>query len=187
MSDVDRRPGADELARRTPPGQVLTTKWPVLTFGLTPRFDPTRWSFRCFGLVERDVSWSWPELLALPRVEVTCDIHCVTRWSRLDNRFEGVPIREIMARVRPRPEARYVLGHDRAGHAEFALAIADDFQGLGLGRALLQRLAAHAAANGVGVLFGHVLEDNAPMLALMRRLGATLVPSDGGVRAALML
>jgi DMSO/TMAO reductase YedYZ molybdopterin-dependent catalytic subunit len=41
----------EELARRTPPGQVLTTKWPVLTYGLTPRFDPREWTFHCFGLV----------------------------------------------------------------------------------------------------------------------------------------
>ena len=101
----------DELAARVPPGQVLTTKWPVLTYGRTPRFDPTKWSFRCFGLVEREVSWSWEEFLALPRAEVTCDIHCVTRWSRLDNRFEGVPIREIMKGVGVKPEAKYVLIH----------------------------------------------------------------------------
>src|SRR5690242_7275277 len=106
MSDPAR-----DLARRTPPGQALTTKWPVLTYGLTPRFDPKRWSFRCFGLVEEEVSWSWDEFRALPRASVTCDIHCVTRWSRLDNRFEGVPIREIVKRVRPTPEAKYVLIH----------------------------------------------------------------------------
>ena len=52
------------------------------------------------------MSWTWDELVALPRAEVRCDIHCVTRWSRLDNRFEGVPIREIMRRVRPKPEAK---------------------------------------------------------------------------------
>ncbi len=102
---------ADELARRTPPGQVLTRKWPVLTYGLTPRFDPRTWSFRCVGLVEEAVTFTWEELLALPRTEVTCDIHCVTHWSRLDNRFEGVAIREIMRRVRVKPEARYVLIH----------------------------------------------------------------------------
>ncbi len=100
---------SDDLARRTPPGQVLTTKWPVLTYGMTPRFDPKKWSFRCFGLVEQEVSWSWEEFLTLPRAEVTCDIHCVTRWSRLGNRFEGVPIREIMKRIRLKPEAKYVL------------------------------------------------------------------------------
>ena len=106
MSDRTRDP-----ARRTPPGQVLTRRWPVLTYGLTPRFDPKTWSFRCFGLLRREVSWTWEEFLALPRTEVTCDIHCVTHWSRLDNRFEGVHIREIMRRVDPTPEARFVMVH----------------------------------------------------------------------------
>ncbi|MBI2528202.1 MAG: sulfite oxidase-like oxidoreductase [Candidatus Rokubacteria bacterium] len=105
-----------DLAHRVPPGQVLTDKWPVLTYGLTPRFDPTRWSFRCFGLVEEEVRFSWEEFLALPRTEVVCDIHCVTRWSRLDNRFEGVPIREILKRVRPKPEARAVMIHADHGY-----------------------------------------------------------------------
>ena len=102
---------ARDAAQRTPPGQVLTRKWPVLTYGLTPRFDPKTWSFRCFGLLQREVSWTWEEFQALPRTEVTCDIHCVTHWSRLDNRFEGVPIREILKRVDPTPEARYVMVH----------------------------------------------------------------------------
>ena len=83
----------------------------MLTYGLTPRFDPKTWSFRCFGLLQREVSWTWEEFQALPRTEVTCDIHCVTHWSRLDNRFEGVPIREILKRVDPTPEARYVMVH----------------------------------------------------------------------------
>lgn len=102
---------AEQLVRRTPPGQVLTKKWPVLTYGRTPRFDPRTWSFRCFGLVAEEVSFTWDEFLALPRTEVTCDIHCVTHWSRLDNRFEGVHIREIMRRVRLERAARYVLIH----------------------------------------------------------------------------
>ncbi len=101
----------EELANRIPPGQALTTKWPVLTYGLTPRFDPRTWTFRCFGLVEEEVAWTWEDFLKLPRTEVRCDIHCVTRWSRLDNRFEGVHIREIMKRVRLKPEARYVMLH----------------------------------------------------------------------------
>jgi len=100
-----------ELADRVPPGQVLTEKWPVLTHGSTPRFDPRTWRFRCFGLVEREVSWTWAEVQALPRAEITCDIHCVTRWSRLDNRFGGVPVRDVVARAGPRPEATHVLVH----------------------------------------------------------------------------
>src|SRR5918994_7241872 len=99
------------LAARVPPGQQVTTKWPVLTYGLTPRFDPQRWTFRCFGLVECPVSWTWEEFLKLPRVTVTSDIHCVTRWSKLDNTWEGVSARYIIEQARPRPEAKWVLQH----------------------------------------------------------------------------
>ena len=99
------------LGARVPPGQALTTKWPVLTYGLIPRFDPERWTFRCFGLVEREVSWTWEEFLRLPRVTVTSDIHCVTRWSRLDNTWEGVHVRTIIEACRPLPAARFVLQH----------------------------------------------------------------------------
>jgi len=106
----------EDLAQRTPPGQVLTTKWPVLTYGLTPCFDPQRWHFRCWGLVEEEVAWTWEDFARLPRTEITCDIHCVTRWSRLDNRFGGVPIRAIIERVRPRVDARYVLVHADPGY-----------------------------------------------------------------------
>ena len=106
---MDQTP--EGLADRIPPGQARTSKWPVLTYGLTPRFDPRTWTFRCVGLVEEEVTWTWEEFLELPRTEVRCDIHCVTRWSRLDNRFEGVHIREIMTRVRLKPEAAYVMIH----------------------------------------------------------------------------
>jgi DMSO/TMAO reductase YedYZ molybdopterin-dependent catalytic subunit len=105
------KPADPGLEARVPPGQSLTTKWPVLTYGMTPRFDPGTWMFRCFGLVEEEVSWSWPEFLRLPMTTVTCDIHCVTRWSRLDNRFEGVGIREILRRIRVKPDARFVMIH----------------------------------------------------------------------------
>ena len=105
------KPIDPDLAARVPPGQMLTTKWPVLTYGRTPRFDRARWSFRCFGLVTREVAWTWAEFLALPRVTITSDVHCVTRWSRLDNRWEGVHIREILRHVELRPEAAYVRIH----------------------------------------------------------------------------
>ena len=104
-------PSDHAAAARVPPGQTLTNKWPVLTYGLTPRVDRRRWTFRCFGLVEREMTWTLDELSALPRVTITSDIHCVTRWSKLDNVWEGVHIREILKRVTPRPEARYVMQH----------------------------------------------------------------------------
>jgi DMSO/TMAO reductase YedYZ molybdopterin-dependent catalytic subunit len=102
---------APALADRIPPGQTLTQKWPVLTYGLTPRFDPGRWTFRCFGLVEQEVGWTWAEFQRLPRVRIVSDVHCVTRWSKLDNEWEGVAIGEILSRVRIKPGARYVMVH----------------------------------------------------------------------------
>jgi DMSO/TMAO reductase YedYZ molybdopterin-dependent catalytic subunit len=108
-------PGAEKRGR-LPPGQVLTVKWPVLTYGATPRMDLRQWSFRCGGLVENELSWTWEEFSRLPRVEVTSDIHCVTRWSRLDNRWEGVAVREIFDRARPKPGAAAVLVRTHEGY-----------------------------------------------------------------------
>ena len=101
---------------RLPPGQVLSHKWPVLTYGETPRADLQAWTFRCYGLVDEEVSWTWKEFLALPRVEVVSDIHCVTRWSRYDNRWEGVAVSEILRRVKVRPEAMAVMAHTQEGY-----------------------------------------------------------------------
>lgn len=110
------KPTPPALAHRVPPGQTLTDRWPVLTYGPTPRFDPATWTFRCFGLVEREMTWTWQEFLALPRVRVTSDIHCVTTWSRLDNEWEGVSLRAIFDLVKPLPEAKYVLQHADGGY-----------------------------------------------------------------------
>jgi len=96
---------------RIPPGQVLTRKWPVLTYGETPKLDLASWSFRCFGLVQEPVTWSWSEFLRLPRVSITSDVHCVTRWSRYDNRWEGVAVSEILRRVAVLPGAVAVTVH----------------------------------------------------------------------------
>ena len=96
------------VAHRVPPGQTLTTKWPVLTYGLTPRFDPKRWTFRVYGQVDNELSFSWEDFQRLPRVTVRSDIHCVTRWSKLDNEWEGVSARWLIEQARPRPEAAFV-------------------------------------------------------------------------------
>ena len=96
---------------RLPRGQVLTRKWPVLTYGETPRLDLANWTFRCYGLVQEPVTWTWKEFLELPRVEVTSDVHCVTRWSRFDNRWEGVAVSEILRRARVLPQASAVMVH----------------------------------------------------------------------------
>ncbi len=101
---------------RLPPGQSLTLKWPVLHYGSVPRFDPAAWDFRVYGLVANRVRWGWAEFSKLPRVERTSDFHCVTRWSRFDNRWSGVAVPEILKLVQPRPEARYVLVHAEQGY-----------------------------------------------------------------------
>jgi DMSO/TMAO reductase YedYZ molybdopterin-dependent catalytic subunit len=107
----------DTLASgRLPPGQVLTEKWPVLTYGDTPRTDRATWTFRVHGLVAEEVSWTWDEFVRLPRVRVTSDIHCVTRWSRFDNRWEGVAVKEIFRHVSISPAAVAVMAHSEGGY-----------------------------------------------------------------------
>lgn len=100
---------------RLPPGQSLTQKFPVLHYGPTPRYqrDLSDWDFRIFGLVEEERRWSWDEFMALPRTQLTMDIHCVTRWSKFDTVWEGVSLRTLIDEgiVRPKPEATHVIQH----------------------------------------------------------------------------
>ena len=96
---------------RLPPGQYLTEKWPVLHAGTVPNTDLATWDFRVFGEVENPVTLSWDEFTELPTREITIDIHCVTRWSRFDTTFRGVHWSELAKVVKPKPSARYVVGH----------------------------------------------------------------------------
>jgi DMSO/TMAO reductase YedYZ molybdopterin-dependent catalytic subunit len=102
----------ENLARaegRLPPGQSLTLKWPVLHYGSIPRFEASKWDFQVSGEVATPARLSWQQFLALPQTEVTSDFHCVTRWSRLDNRWKGVLSSEVLKLVQPQPAARHVL------------------------------------------------------------------------------
>jgi DMSO/TMAO reductase YedYZ molybdopterin-dependent catalytic subunit len=96
---------------RLPPGQYLTEKWPVLHAGTVPQTDLSTWDFRIYGEVENPVTLSWDEFTALPSREIITDIHCVTRWSRFDTSFKGVHWSELAKLVRPKPSARFVVGH----------------------------------------------------------------------------
>jgi DMSO/TMAO reductase YedYZ molybdopterin-dependent catalytic subunit len=94
---------------RLPPGQVETTKWPVLHYGDVPRVDTATWTFTVSGLVDHPFTLSYDDLLALPRQTVVCDIHCVTRWSRFGNTFEGVSVQALLARAAVQPLAKFCL------------------------------------------------------------------------------
>jgi DMSO/TMAO reductase YedYZ molybdopterin-dependent catalytic subunit len=116
---------------RLPPGQSLTLKWPVLHHGSVPRFDPPTWDFRVYGLVESALQFGWDEFNRLPKLQCTSDFHCVTRWSRFDNHWEGVAVRELLRRARPKPAAAYVLVHAEQGFtANVPLADLDREEGL---------------------------------------------------------
>jgi len=101
---------------RLPPGQAATLKWPVLHYGSVPHFDPPRWDFRIAGLVEQPVRLTWDEFNRLPKSTVTSDFHCVTRWSRFDNRWGGVLFRDVLKLVKLVPRAAYVLVHAEQGY-----------------------------------------------------------------------
>lgn len=83
-------------AKRIPPGQSRTKKWPVLDASGPPAIDLAHWRLRIGGQVGQSVEWTWEEFLKLPRVKVFSDFHCVTRWSRLGNVWEGVSTRELL-------------------------------------------------------------------------------------------
>jgi len=96
---------------RVPPGQFLSAKFPVLTYGSSPEIDLKTWKIRVFGLVEQEVELDWEQFTRLEWVGLTADFHCVTQWSSLDNTWEGVLCSTLVAAARPMPEARFVMAH----------------------------------------------------------------------------
>jgi DMSO/TMAO reductase YedYZ molybdopterin-dependent catalytic subunit len=98
-------------ATGVPPGQFITDKWPVLTFGTTPQIQLKNWRFLVFGLVEDEVELTWEQFLTLPQSSITADFHCVTQWTRLDNHWGGVLFKNVFKLIRPLPEAQYVMVH----------------------------------------------------------------------------
>src|SRR6185295_3535933 len=115
--DGGRREREREMlaAGRLPPGQSLTLKWPVLHAGMVPKFDPRTWDFCVFGLVEEPLRFTWEEFNKLPQNEVLADFHCVTRWSRFDNRWQGVLAQEVVGRARVKSNAHFALVHAEHG------------------------------------------------------------------------
>ncbi len=100
----------------SPPGQFVTEKFPVLTFGPTPRIDLSTWQFRIFGLVEEEITLDWEQFNALSQVTLDAEFHCVTQWSKLQNTWEGILFNDLMKLARPKPEAKYVMAHCYGGY-----------------------------------------------------------------------
>ena len=103
--------------RRLPPGQHLVRDWPVLDLGQQPNLGKRDWRLVVGGLVERPLDWGWAEFARLRTAETTSDIHCVTGWSRYDNRWSGVPAAVLLADVRPRADAKFVILKSFDGYA----------------------------------------------------------------------
>lgn len=104
--EAGSHPAAED---RLPPGQYLTRGFPVLDLGIRPRFHARTWTLKVTGEVEHPVEYRWEEFLRLPSVDLVADFHCVTRWSKYDVRWRGVPFRALAEIVKPRPSARHVI------------------------------------------------------------------------------
>ncbi len=101
---------------RLPPGQRQVLDWPVLDLGVRPDVPTARWQLRLFGAVREAATLDWATFQALPQMEATSDIHCVTTWSRYDNAWRGVATRTLLDLTRPQEDARFVILHSYDGY-----------------------------------------------------------------------
>jgi DMSO/TMAO reductase YedYZ molybdopterin-dependent catalytic subunit len=109
-----RRPQSD--AGRVPPGQYVTADFPVLSYGPTPHTALSDWSFKIEGLVENPAEWSWEDFIKLPRTKMKTDIHCVTRWSKLDTVWEGISLDYLFDKVKLKADAKVVVAFCDGGY-----------------------------------------------------------------------
>src|SRR5215467_5487757 len=101
-------------AARVPPGQYVTHDFPVLSAGPTPRTPLDQWSLTVVGEVDEPLRWTWDEFRALPSETITKDIHCVTKWTKLDTEWEGVSVDTLLAGVET--AAEYVVAYSDGGY-----------------------------------------------------------------------
>ena len=101
-------------ASRVPPGQYVTPDFPVLSAGPTPHTPVEQWTFELRGLVDEPVSWTWEELLALPSETTHVDIHCVTKWTKLDTNWRGVSVDTLLEAAET--SAEYILAFCDGGY-----------------------------------------------------------------------
>ena len=120
----------DDMNGRVPPGQSLTGRFPVLTYGPTPRIEAQNVELKVWGLA-RERTFSWADLMALPQTTHTYDIHCVTHWSKLDTSWTGVGVPDLMAQLELAPAATHVMVHSYGGYTT-NLALSDFVRPLNL-------------------------------------------------------
>ncbi len=110
--------GAPDAMRvdRLPPGQRLVEKWPVLDLGIQPDVSKESWQLVVDGAVENPIVWNWEMFAGQPQTSYVSDIHCVTTWSRYDNRWEGVSSAHLLEIVKPKPEAKHLIFHSYDGY-----------------------------------------------------------------------
>ncbi|PVC70950.1 sulfite oxidase-like oxidoreductase [Priestia megaterium] len=94
---------------RVPPGQVVTERFPILHEGDVPEYNLEEWTFRVFGLVDKEVTLSYQDIMDMPQTTVKCDIHCVTRWTRLDNEFTGVLFTDFLKAIGVELKSKYIM------------------------------------------------------------------------------
>jgi len=130
----DRRKEEERIREegRLPAGQSLTLKFPVLHYGPVPPFNAATWDFRIWGEVEEEKTWAWNEFNQFPRSTIQMDIHCVTRWSKVDTTWEGVSVRTMVEQglIKIKPEAKYVMQHAEYGftvNLPLEVVLADNF------------------------------------------------------------
>ena len=119
MKRPDQIKVAPELdpASRVPPGQFLSKKFPVLTYGDTPKIRIEEWKLRVFGLVAREIELDWSEFSKLQWESIAADFHCVTQWSTLDQAWEGVRFDQVVSLAQPSSEARFAMVHCYGGYS----------------------------------------------------------------------
>jgi DMSO/TMAO reductase YedYZ molybdopterin-dependent catalytic subunit len=110
------RRSPDEDRQRIPPGQYLTTDFPVLSAGPTPRTPLTDWTFTLSGLVREPIIWTWDQFTALPSQDFTVDISCVTKWTKLDTRWHGVSLDVLLEHVQLDPKAGFGIAFCDGGY-----------------------------------------------------------------------
>jgi DMSO/TMAO reductase YedYZ molybdopterin-dependent catalytic subunit len=103
-------------SERLPPGQHLVKDWPVLDLGQQPDVEKGDWKLKVYGAVENPFTWDWAEFAAQPQSHFVSDIHCVTTWSRYDNRWDGAATRDLIALAQPLPDAKFIVLHAFDGY-----------------------------------------------------------------------